>query len=187
MLVINCEHELRFSFNCSSSWSTLPRASPRHGDSLFRELILFIPFFVSKPHPKRTPLRTRPGASLSDDADRAGCIPLPSSLEDVLPRSPEFGRYFNDLLVAGGVLARLFEGTHGLVVERDARHAKCCVSHEVLTRRLTSESGEGKNRAVMITPIRKQLDTCVATGCYSPSWSHSLLGEFQPRVNAIEF
>jgi len=56
-----------------------------------------------------------------------------------------------------------------------------------LTRRLTSESGERKNRAAMITAIRKQLDTRVATGCYSPPWSHSLLGEFQPRVNAIEF
>jgi hypothetical protein len=69
----------------------------------------------------------------------------------------------------------------------DERRAKCYVSREVLTQRLTYESGEGKNRAAMITAIRKQLDTCVATGCYSPSWSHPLLGEFQPRVNAIEF
>jgi hypothetical protein len=81
----------------------------------------------------------------------------------------------------------LFENTHGLVVEQDARHTKCYVSRGVLTRRLTSEFGERKNRAAMITATRKQLDTCFATGCYSPSWSHSLLGEFQPRVNAIEF
>jgi hypothetical protein len=47
----------------------------------------------------------RPGASLSDDANRAGGIPLSSPLEGVRPRRPEFSRYFNDLLVAGRVLA----------------------------------------------------------------------------------
>jgi hypothetical protein len=63
----------------------------------------------------------------------------------------------------------------------------CYVSLGVLTRRLTSEFGARKNRAAMITAIRKPLDTRAATGCYSPSWSHSLLGQFLPRVNAIEF
>jgi hypothetical protein len=54
-------------------------------------------------------------------------------------------------------------------------------------RRLTSVFGERKNRAVMITATRKLLDTRAAAGCYSPSWSHSLLGEYQSRVNMIEF
>ena len=57
----------------------------------------------------------------------------------------------------------------------------------VLTQRLTSEIGARKNSAVTITFTRKSLDTCFATGCYSPSWSYSLLGEYQPRVNVIEF
>jgi hypothetical protein len=61
------------------------------------------------------------------------------------------------------------------------------VFRELLTRRLTSKSGARKNRAAMITAIRKPLDTCAATGCYSPSWSHSLLGQLEPRVTAIEF
>jgi len=65
--------------------------------------------------------------------------------------------------------------------------AKCYVSRGVLTRRLTSEFGARKNRAAMITAIRKPLDTCAATGCYSPSWSHSLLGQLEPRVSTIEF
>jgi len=39
----------------------------------------------------------------------------------------------------------------------------------------------------MITAIRKSLDTRAATGSYSPSWSHMLLGQFLPEVNAIEF
>jgi hypothetical protein len=65
-------------------------------------------------------------------------------------------------------------------------HAKCYVSRCVLTRRLTSESEARKKRDAMITAIRKQLDTCTASGCLSPSWSHSLLGEFMPRVNTIE-
>jgi len=57
----------------------------------------------------------------------------------------------------------------------------------MLNRRLTSESGARKKRATMITAIRKQLGTCAATGCFSPTWSHSLLGEFLARVNTIEF
>jgi len=39
----------------------------------------------------------------------------------------------------------------------------------------------------MITSIRKQLDTCAATGSYSPSWLHCALGEFLRRVNTVEF
>jgi hypothetical protein len=39
----------------------------------------------------------------------------------------------------------------------------------------------------MIIAIRKPLDICAATGCFSPSLSLSLLGEFQSRVNTIEF
>jgi len=64
---------------------------------------------------------------------------------------------------------------------------KCYVSLGPLTWRLTSVFGERKNRAAMITAIRKPLDTCAATGCYSPSWSHSLLGQLEPRVNTIKF
>ena len=89
--------------------------------------------------------------------------------------------------VAIRVLAPLFENAHDLVVERSARRTKCYVLRGVLIRRLTSQSGERKNPAAMITATRIQLDTCVATGRYSPSWSHSLLGEFQPRINTIEF
>jgi methylase of polypeptide subunit release factors len=64
---------------------------------------------------------------------------------------------------------------------------ECYVSRGVLTLRLTSELEARKNRAAMNTAIRKLLDTCTASGCLSPSWSHSLLGEFLPRVNTIEF
>jgi len=64
---------------------------------------------------------------------------------------------------------------------------KCYVSLGPLTRRLTSVFGERKNRAAMITAIRKPLDTCPATGCYSPSWSRTLLGQLLARVNTIEF
>jgi len=64
---------------------------------------------------------------------------------------------------------------------------KCYVSVGPLTRRLTSEFEARKNRAAMITAIRKPLDTCPATGCYSPSWSHTLLGQLLARVNTIEF
>jgi hypothetical protein len=64
---------------------------------------------------------------------------------------------------------------------------RCYVSRGVSTRRLTSVFGERKNRAAMITAIRKPLDTCPATGCYSPSWSHTLLGQLLARVNTIEF
>jgi hypothetical protein len=39
----------------------------------------------------------------------------------------------------------------------------------------------------MIIAIRKLLDTCAATGSYSPSLRHALLGQFMPRVGAIEF
>ena len=83
--------------------------------------------------------------------------------------------------------ATVREHQKGLVVEREVVRSKCYVLRGTLTRRLTSVFGERKNRPAMITAIRKQLDTCFAAGCYSPSWSHSLLGEFQPRVNAIEF
>jgi len=62
-----------------------------------------------------------------------------------------------------------------------------CHSRELLTRPLTSVFGERKRRAAMITAIRKPVDTCPATGCYSPSWSHTLLGQFLARVNTIEF
>jgi hypothetical protein len=64
---------------------------------------------------------------------------------------------------------------------------KCYVSLGPLTRRLTSEFEARKNRAAMITAIRKPLDTCPATGCDSPSWSHTLLGQLLARVNTIEF
>jgi hypothetical protein len=74
-----------------------------------------------------------------------------------------------------------------LVVERHARRDWCYVFRGVLTQCLTSEFRARKNLAAMITVTRKPLDTCVATGCYRPSWSHSLLGEFQPRVNMTEF
>jgi len=63
----------------------------------------------------------------------------------------------------------------------------CYVASEVLTRRLTSESGGRTNRAAMITAVRKPLDTRAATGCHSPSWSPSLLGQFETRVMTIEF
>jgi hypothetical protein len=52
---------------------------------------------------------------------------------------------------------------------------------------LTSEFAERTNRAAMMTSIRKQLDTCTATGSYSPSRLHCVLGEFSPRVNTVEF
>ena len=74
-----------------------------------------------------------------------------------------------------------------LIVERHARRAWCYVSRGVLTQRLTSKFRARKNLAAMITVTRKPLDTCFATGCYSPSWLHSSLGEFQPRVYTIEF
>ena len=74
-----------------------------------------------------------------------------------------------------------------LVVERHAEACLVLCPRGVLTQRLTSEFRARKNSAAMITVTRKPLDTCVATGCYRPSWSHSLLGEFQPRVNMIEF
>jgi hypothetical protein len=63
----------------------------------------------------------------------------------------------------------------------------CYVSREMLTRPLTSVFGERKKPAAMITAIRKPLDKCPATGCYSPSWSHSSLGQLLARVNTIEF
>jgi hypothetical protein len=65
--------------------------------------------------------------------------------------------------------------------------ATCYVSRRVLTPRLTSESKARKKRDAMITAIRKRLDTCTANGCLCPSWSHSLFGEFMPRVKTIEF
>jgi hypothetical protein len=64
---------------------------------------------------------------------------------------------------------------------------ECYVERGVLKQCLTSESGPRNNRAAMITAISKSLDTCAATGCYSPSWSHMLLGQFLPEVNTIEF
>jgi hypothetical protein len=57
----------------------------------------------------------------------------------------------------------------------------------MLTPRLTSESDARKKRAVMITAIRKSLDTCAATGFHSLPWAHLLRGGYQPRVNTIEF
>ena len=44
----------------------------------------------------------------------------------------------------------------------------------------------GSTGAVMMTAIRKPLDTRAATGCHSPSWSPALLGQFEARVNMIE-
>jgi len=38
----------------------------------------------------------------------------------------------------------------------------------------------------MITSIRKALDTRAAAGCFSPSWSHMLLGQYLARVNPTE-
>jgi hypothetical protein len=57
----------------------------------------------------------------------------------------------------------------------------------MLTPRLTSESDARKKRAVMITAIRKSLDTCAATGFHSLPWAHLLRGGYQPRVNTVEF
>jgi len=39
----------------------------------------------------------------------------------------------------------------------------------------------------MITAIRKPLVTCAATGCYSPSWPQSLIGQLQARSSTIGF
>jgi hypothetical protein len=64
---------------------------------------------------------------------------------------------------------------------------QCYVSREVLTSCLTSEISKRKNRAAMITAIRKPLDTCTAMGSHSPSCWRSLLGQFEPRVATIEF
>jgi hypothetical protein len=64
----------------------------------------------------------------------------------------------------------------------------CYVAREALTSCLTSEISRRKNRAAMITAIRKPLDTRAATGSYSPSCTRSLLGQFMSRVvTAIEF
>jgi hypothetical protein len=63
---------------------------------------------------------------------------------------------------------------------------QCYVLREVLTWRLTSEIGERKKRTVMITAIRKPLDTRTAAGCYSPTSSHALPGQFIARVEGIE-
>ena len=73
-----------------------------------------------------------------------------------------------------------------LLVWQATTYARCYVPHGVPTRCLTSESGERTNRGAMITAIRNQLDTCAATGSYSPSWLHDALGEFMPRVNTVE-
>jgi hypothetical protein len=75
------------------------------------------------------------------------------------------------------------------VLDRSANFlvSECYVARSKLKRCLTSEFDARKNRAAMITAIRKPLDTRTATGCYSPSWSHMLLGQFESRVTAIEF
>ena len=64
---------------------------------------------------------------------------------------------------------------------------QCHVSPGMLIQCLTSGSRASKNHLNMISAVRKPLDICAAIGRYSPSWSHSLLGQFKARVNAIEF
>lgn len=95
------------------------------------------------------------------------------------------GTRANEPLAATGVPRQVVEITDGPT--RILLRAECYVSRELLTQPLTSVFGERKKRAAMITAIRKPLDTCPATGCYSPSWSHSLLGQLLARVNTIEF
>ena len=78
------------------------------------------------------------------------------------------------------------------VVESIDRYTRPPSSSQVLCRgkasiwRLTSIFGGRKKRAAMITAIRKPLDTRTAAGCYSPTWSHALLGQFLARVEGIE-
>jgi hypothetical protein len=109
--------------------------------------------------------RAAPGAKRSDDAGRA------SGIAEDPRRLKSHGERWVEVPDAPAFF---------LVPE-------CYVSRAVLTRRLTSEFEARKNRAAMITAIRKPLDTCAATGCFSPSWAHSLLGQLEPRVNTIEF
>jgi hypothetical protein len=68
-----------------------------------------------------------------------------------------------------------------------ATSVQAYVQTEVLISSLTSEFLARKNAAVMIIALRKPLDTCTLPGRYSPSWSHTLLGQFQARVVTIEF
>jgi hypothetical protein len=63
---------------------------------------------------------------------------------------------------------------------------QCYVSRVVLTCRLTSEISKRKKPTVMITAIRKPLDTRTAAGCYSPTSAHALRGQFIARVEGIE-
>lgn len=93
----------------------------------------------------------------------------------------------NENQVVGRMLMTSLESAHMLTVDRFVKHARCYVSHIATKRCLTSEFGERTNRAAMITSIRKQLNTCAATGSYSPSWLHCALGEFSPRVRTVEF
>ena len=56
----------------------------------------------------------------------------------------------------------------------------------VLRQCLTSESGPGNNRAAMISPIKKSLETRAAVGFHSLSWSYLLLGQYLAQANTIE-